>query len=138
MTSQRPFASVRALFEAAERHWWTCTDSDRLEAFAAHPRIGETKASTTQNTQSAVWSKGEQSRAQDASSTVKEQLAAKNTEYFATFGFIYICFATGRTADEMLAWLEVRLARTRAEEIETAAAEQAKITRLRLDKWLDA
>ena len=138
MAAERPFASLRALFEAAERHWGACDEGDRLEAFAAHPRIGESKASATQTTQSAAWSKGEQSRASDASTTVREQLSAKNAAYAEKFGFIYICFATGRTADEMLAWLEERLMRTRTQELETAAAEQAKITRLRLDKWLDA
>jgi 2-oxo-4-hydroxy-4-carboxy--5-ureidoimidazoline (OHCU) decarboxylase len=37
----------------------------------------------------------------------------------------------------MLAELRRRLASTRAEEIRTAAEEQAKILRLRIGKWLE-
>jgi OHCU decarboxylase len=138
MAAQRPFATVRALFDAAEQMWWSSGEGDFLEAFAAHPRIGEKKAAASQNAQSATWSAGEQSGAARAESEVLDRLASQNAAYFDKFGFIYICFATGRTAPEMLEWLDDRLERTRAEEIETAAGEQSKITRLRLEKWLDA
>jgi 2-oxo-4-hydroxy-4-carboxy-5-ureidoimidazoline decarboxylase len=42
--------------------------------------------------------------------------------------------ATGKTADEMLALLRGRLQNAPAEELTIAAAEQAKITHLRLEK----
>ena len=63
-----------------------------------------------------------------------ETLAALNREYEARFGFIYIVCATGKTAEEMLAILESRLQNSASDEIRCAAAEQAKITRLRLEK----
>lgn len=138
MAAQRPFATVRALFDAAEQMWWSSSEGDFLEAFAAHPRIGEKRAAASQNAQSATWSAGEQSGVARAEAEVLDRLASQNAAYFDKFGFIYICFATGRTAPEMLEWLDDRLQRTRAEEIETAAGEQSKITRLRLEKWLDA
>ena len=57
-------------------------------------------------------------------------------EYYAKFGFTFIVFATGKSAPEMLELLEQRVQRGKTDEVETAAAEQAKITRVRLEKWL--
>jgi 2-oxo-4-hydroxy-4-carboxy-5-ureidoimidazoline decarboxylase len=47
-----------------------------------------------------------------------------------------LIFATGRSASEMLEELERRLANDPAMELKIAAAEQAKITQLRLEKLL--
>ena len=44
--------------------------------------------------------------------------------------------ATGKTAPEMLALLRERLANDPSDELRIAAGEQAKITRLRLEKLL--
>jgi allantoicase len=136
MVARRPYASVRALFAAADEAWWSLGDKDFLEAFAAHPRIGQQKAAATQNEKSASWSKGEQRGVSGTPPEVLERLSKLNEEYFAKFGFIYIVFATGKSAPEMLALLEERIGRTREQEIEAAAREQAKITRLRIEKWL--
>ena len=59
-------------------------------------------------------------------------LAQRNEEYFQRFGYIFIVCATGLTAAEMLAMLETRLPNDPAREIRVAAAEQARITELRL------
>lgn len=138
LAAQRPFASVRALFEAAERSWWSLGVADLLAAFAAHPRIGGQQASATQNAQSAAWSAGEQAAAATAEARLLADLAERNERYFAKFGFIYLCFATGRSAAEMRDWLVERLENSKDEELQTAAGEQSKITRLRLEKWLKA
>lgn len=50
--------------------------------------------------------------------------------------YIYIVCATGKSADEMLAILESRINNKPEEELKTAAAEQSKITKLRLEKLL--
>ncbi len=132
----RPFPSVRALFAAAEQAWWRCTTDDRLEAFAAHPRIGSSQRAETQTERSASWSVGEQAGVRGADDAVKARLAELNDAYFDRFGFIFIVCASGKSAAEMLALLEARIGRDREAEIETAAREQAKITRLRIGKWL--
>ena len=54
--------------------------------------------------------------------------------YEARFGYIFIVCATGKSADEMLAILERRLANEPVVELRIAADEQRKITRLRLAK----
>jgi 2-oxo-4-hydroxy-4-carboxy--5-ureidoimidazoline (OHCU) decarboxylase len=50
------------------------------------------------------------------------------------FGYIFIVFATGKTAEEMLEILEMRIPNDHVEELEVASREQNKITRLRLEK----
>ena len=63
-------------------------------------------------------------------------LAALNAQYEEQFGFTYIVCATGKSADEMLAILERRLASNRSTELTEAAEQQRQITHIRLKKWL--
>ncbi len=133
---RRPFGSARRLFEVAEEAWWATSEADRLEAFAAHPRLGSTKRAESASAQSATWSEGEQRGAAGAKEDVLARLASQNEAYFEKFGFVFLLFASGRTAAEMLSALEARIGRTRGEELATAAREQWKITRLRIEKWL--
>ena len=84
----------------------------------------------------AAWSKAEQQGAAAASAQVQSDLLSANRAYEERHGFIYIVCATGRTADAMLADLRARTGRTSAEELRTAAEEQARITRLRLQKLM--
>ena len=127
MLAARPFGSDAALFETAERVWWQLAPSDWLAAFACHPRIGDHETPDE-------WSRAEQAGVADAGTDVRRDLARGNREYEARFGHVFLICATGRTADEMLGELRRRLAHDAATELRTAAAEQAKITRLRLEK----
>jgi OHCU decarboxylase len=135
MTALRPFGSLREVFAAAESVWWKLAPAAWLDAFAAHPRIGGKRKGKEQTAKSASWSKDEQQRVDGAAKAVRAQLEKKNDEYFKKFGFIFIVFASGKSAEEMLALLEERLPRSKKAELETAAVEQMKITRLRLEKY---
>ena len=104
------------------------SEQDWLEAFAAHPRIGDKRSDAR------GWSAQEQARVAGASQATLDALAEANRAYEAKFGFSYIVCATGKTADEMLAICRERLGGDRAAEIARAADEQRKITELRLDK----
>ncbi len=110
-----------------------------MEAFACHPRIGESVADTSGGTvpgNSAMWSRQEQSRVQVADDAVRRAIAEGNMRYERQIGFTYIVCATGKDAEEMLAILEHRLSNDRATEIMEAAEQQRQITQLRLKKWL--
>src|SRR5262245_54909208 len=63
----RPFASVGELFAKADDISAALTDSDWLESFRAHPKIGEKKAAQTQSHEEKNWSAQEQSGVQTAS-----------------------------------------------------------------------
>lgn len=136
LTAQRPFASVRALATAMETVFWSLHEEALLEAFAAHPQIGDTHKAASATTLSASWSTSEQAGMSSATSTAAERLSSLNAQYAAKNGFIYIVCASGRSAAELLAVLESRVDNDRAAELDTAAREQLKITRLRLEKWL--
>jgi 2-oxo-4-hydroxy-4-carboxy-5-ureidoimidazoline decarboxylase len=131
----RPIDSVYALSAAADRVWSTMEEADWMEAFSCHPRIGELKAPHG-STKSAAWSQQEQSSASAADDGVLTELAAGNALYEQRFGFTYIVCATGKTAVEMLAILNRRLASDRATELREAAEQQRQITQIRLGKWL--
>lgn len=128
MTAARPFHSEDALLATAERIWWSLEAADWLEAFAAHPRIGERSSSG--------WSTQEQAAASTTSDAVRAGLADGNQRYEQRFGYTFIVCATGRSAEQLLMVLERRMAGTAADELQIAATEQRKITALRLEKLL--
>ncbi len=132
MTAGRPFADDAAIDAAAEKSFAALSNDDWLEAFKAHPRIGERKAQSTVTASSAAWSGQEQKEVDTAGDAVKARLATKNEDYAKKFGHIFIVMATGKTADEMLAILEDRLRNDAATELKTAGDEQRKISALRL------
>jgi allantoinase len=130
----RPFADDAALLEAAARYWWELDRDDWLEAFAAHPKIGDIDSLRAKFANTRQWAGGEQAGVAEASEVVLQRLAKLNDEYEKKFGYIFIVCATGRSADEMLAILESRLPNDADTEIKIAAGEQLKITELRLQK----
>ena len=137
MTMMRPFTSVDEVSRIAAEVWndqQIMQTGDWLEAFAAHPKIGETKQA--QPTRSAEWSAREQAGIDAVDESVKKDLAAANRAYQDKFGFIFIVCATGKTAEEMLELCRSRLDNDRDTEIQIAAAEQQKITEIRLRKLL--
>jgi allantoicase len=131
MAAARPFEDTAALLRIAERTWWSLGVDDHLEAFAAHPKIGEKKAPAAGDTK---WSSGEQAGTAAASEQTLTELADAQRTYESQYGFIFIVCASGRSAEGMLRDVLDRLAGPREVELRTAAEEQAKITRLRLGK----
>lgn len=141
MTDARPFASVDALLIKADECSTSLQPDDWLEAFRAHPRIGESAAAGAgrpDGSGGSNWAAQEQAGMRDASETVRKRLAEANRQYEARFGYIFIVCATGRSAGEMLSIVEERLAHDHDRELRVAAEEQRKITRLRLEKLLEA
>lgn len=135
MIGLRPFTNVVALSLAADEVWSNMEEADWMEAFACHPRIGERKIAHA-TAKSAEWSREEQASANTAAERVLDELIAGNALYEQRFGFTYIVCATGKTAEEMLAILNRRLARDRATELREAVEQQRQIMQIRLGKWL--
>ena len=127
------YRSWDELEAAADRIWYNLKEQDWLEAFRGHPKIGDMdmlrrKFSTDE------WCSNEQKGAKHAKESVLKELQKDNEEYENHNGFIFIVCATGKSADEMLAILRQRLANDRITELNNACREQAKITKLRLEK----
>jgi 2-oxo-4-hydroxy-4-carboxy-5-ureidoimidazoline decarboxylase len=126
MVARRPFSSPEDLFAAADTIWAGLERADYLEAFSHHPAIGAARASGL--------AAREQAQVAHAGAATLQALEALNRAYRDRFGFVFLVCATGRSADEMLALLRARIDNPAEIELRIAAAEQAKITRLRLEK----
>lgn len=124
MAAHWPFPNAEAMLSEADAIWRSLDEHDWLEAFRAHPKIGERSAS--------AWSQQEQSGTASSSSGQLAELDRLNREYENRFGYIFIIRATGRTTEQMLAALNERLNNSPNVEIHIAAEEQRQITRLRL------
>lgn len=133
----RPYSNLEQLIAHANEVWWKLDQGDWLGAFRSHPKIGEKKTANAVSAQSQQWSAQEQQGVEHAAREAIEKLARLNRNYEEKFGFIFIVCATGKSSDEILALLEQRLQNDAAVELPIAAAEQAKITELRLRKLLE-
>jgi 2-oxo-4-hydroxy-4-carboxy--5-ureidoimidazoline (OHCU) decarboxylase len=92
------------------------SEDEKVEALAAHPRIGEASP--------------EQSGDEPA---VLAELAELNRAYEDKFGFRFVVFVDRRPRSAILPILRERLGRTREEELETGLQELVAIAR---DRWM--
>lgn len=133
MADRRPFGDVASLESAADEVWAALDREDRLEAFAAHPRIGGDRPERDVGGHSRRWSSDEQSGVRDAD---RDALVEVNRAYEERFGWIFLICATGLDSTTILERARQRLDNDPETELEVAAEEQRRITRLRIDKLL--
>lgn len=136
MMAYFPADSMEGLLEQAEEIWYECSEDDWKEAFAHHPKIGDVESLTKKFASTAQWASGEQSGVNTAATGTITALAEGNRLYEEKFGYIFIVCATGKSAEEMLTLMQDRLKNDPEKEIKIAAAEQNKITKLRLQKLI--
>lgn len=134
LAGSRPLADTEAVTRLADEGFDQLTDGAWLEAFAAHPRIGDFDSLKMKYAGNKEWSGGEQAGAAEADDATLHRLAEGNAAYEERFGYRFIVCATGKSAAEMLALLEARLGNDGETELRIAADEQRKITHLRLAK----
>src|SRR5271168_307716 len=136
MTANRPILDEAALLAACHEICKNLSESDWLEAFRSHPRIGDSHAPASAPAQSAAWSSVEQQKVGTAGEDVKAALAAGNREYEQKFNRIFIVCAAGKSASQILEILQRRLQNDDKTELHEAAEQQRQIAHLRLKKWL--
>ena len=135
LMKSRPFSSIEGLLEKAKYIWFnTCSKADYLEAFSQHPVIGDIDSLSKKFTPSRSWANDEQSGVAQASDFILKELISFNKTYLNKFGYIFLVFATGKSAEEMLKLGVARLKHGYKEELFLAAGEQFKITLIRLSK----
>lgn len=125
----RPYASVDAALAVARDAAATWTDAEVDAALARHPRIGERPRS---NAPDAAHSRREQAGVEDADAEVRRRIAAGNRAYEERFGHVFLIRAAGRSAAEILAALETRLAHDPATERRIVAEQLREIAVERL------
>jgi OHCU decarboxylase len=91
------------------------SEDDKVEALAAHPRIGE---------------RSPEQHGDDPA--VLAELAALNRAYEERFGFRFVVFVKGRSRAEILPELRERLENTREQELETGLDALVSIAE---DRW---
>jgi 2-oxo-4-hydroxy-4-carboxy-5-ureidoimidazoline decarboxylase len=129
-----PAEDLVEILEDAEEQWYKCSKEDWKEAFTHHPKIGDVDSLKKKFASTSEWASAEQGGVSTAAPQTINELAKANEAYEKKFGYIFIVCATGKSADEMLGMLQSRLQNSPDEEIEIAADEQNKITKLRLEK----
>lgn len=138
MTDDRPYKNEQEVLDHANRVWAGMGKQDYLEAFTAHPMIGDLNSLRSKFANTRSLAAGEQSGTAEASEATLITLREKNLAYREKHGFIFIICATGLSAETMLEALEKRLPNSTEQEMENAAAEQIKITCLRLSKAMNS
>ena len=123
MEKERPFRDWNDLVSKADERWKKVGEPAWGEAFAGHPRIGEKNPG---------WSSQEQSGV-----TASADLEQVNREYEQRFGHVFLICATGKSGAEVVAAARERIRNSPEAEIQIAAEEQRKITRLRLMKLVE-
>ncbi len=128
VAGRRPLADEKGILEAAAACWDTLASSDREEAFAVHPQIGDRRA--------AGLAAAEQSGTRETNGETLSALEEANRDYEQRFRRVFLVCATGKTAEEMLALCRERLHNDPRVELAISSEEQKKITALRLKRWL--
>lgn len=136
MANSRPFTSVEHAQKAGLDVWAKCNEADFLQAFEGHPKIGDVSSLRKKYANTKGLASNEQSGVNVATEDTLQALSDGNNEYDEKYGFIFIVYATGKSAGEMLELLQARLPNDRAQELKNAGVEQSKITALRINKLL--
>ena len=137
MTASRPFSDHKQLQYQADNCWGQLQESDYLQAFEGHPKIGDVNSLRAKYANTKELASNEQSAVNQATNNTLEQLAEGNDVYLKKFGFIFIVCATGKSAQEMLDLLQQRLPNDRQTELKNATEQQRQIFQIRLDKALE-
>ncbi len=136
MIKKRPFSTEEELYAAATDIWFACSRIDWQEAFGHHPKIGDQSNLEDKFAATSQWAGEEQASIASARKETLEKFTLMNQKYEKRFGYIFIVYATGKSAEEMLEIVELRLKNNPYDEIKIAASEQNRITKLRLKKLL--
>lgn len=134
MLAARPFGDDRTLHAKSELLWWQLDEDDWHEAFSHHPRIGDRRLDQRAFDTVRDLSQREQRAALEAPDDVRRALDDGNARYEQHFGHVFLICARGLPPAAILRALEARMQNDPTTELRIAAAEQAKITRLRLDE----
>jgi 2-oxo-4-hydroxy-4-carboxy-5-ureidoimidazoline decarboxylase len=136
VAARRPIPDEASLLAVSDEIWKNLREADWQEAFASHPRIGDSHAPPSASAKSAAWSATEQQKVSAADDEVKVALAEGNREYEKRFHRTFIVCATGKSAPEILEILRRRLRNDDKTELHESAEQQRQIAQIRLKKWL--
>lgn len=132
LNQQRPFLNLEALLQAAKQAWCGLKTEDWLHAFQGHAKIGKLK-----KTEKKSLGQQEQAAVQHADAEILMELAKLNQQYIQKHGFLFLVFATGKSAIQMLEILKQRIGNSTAQELQQASEEQIKIFEHRFKQFFN-
>ena len=139
LVALRPYGSFGELRTNAAAEWQALSDTEQHKALALHPLIGDVemlKEKYSDDKENRL-AKSEQGQVLSSSEAVIKKLAQQNKAYYQRHGFIFIVYAKGKSADEMLQILNNRINNPTADEFANAASEHQRITQSRLQDIFD-
>lgn len=116
MVVGRPYEDLKEMLAISDSVWEECDLEDYIEAFSSHHEV--------------IGGNGSNDPA------ALKDLAALHEEYKQKFGHPFVLCAPGKSAAELVTVIKQRLQNTAEKELLIAAAEQNKITHMRLKKLL--
>ena len=131
IVAARPYGDLGELIDVAQLAAEGWSDAEVDAALAQHPRIGERAKGDDAE---ATLSRSEQS----AMSGLEAEIAAGNQAYEEKFGRIFLIRAAGRSADDVLDQLTVRLGHDAETESAVVADQLREIAVLRLEGMVTA
>nr|AZL94774.1 2-oxo-4-hydroxy-4-carboxy-5-ureidoimidazoline decarboxylase [Nephromyces sp. MMRI] len=134
----RPFQDFSALLDACDVQWFNLPDDQVLLTLEHHPKIGDLESLRKKYAAVAEQAKTEQGKMGEASEETLADLKKYNELYEKKHSFRFMVCATGKAPEEMLAIMQDRIGNSSLIELRQASVEQAKITRLRLQKVISA
>lgn len=136
LAALRPIEDEDNLLAASDKIWRSLTEAGWMEAFAHHPRIGQSDAPATAPARSAQWSSQEQQKVDVAGDDMIAALTEGNRAYEQRFNRIFIVCAADKSARTILDILQQRMRNDEQTELQESAEQQRQITNLRLKKWI--
>ncbi|MFB9447611.1 2-oxo-4-hydroxy-4-carboxy-5-ureidoimidazoline decarboxylase [Dactylosporangium vinaceum] len=131
VAAARPYRTAADLVVAGVTAYDELGWGELQRVLAAHPRIGQRPSGGGAE---AAWSRREQSGVEGAA----DELAQVNEAYERRFGHLFLIFATGKSAEEVLAAARGRLRNDDDAERVVVRGELRKIVELRLERLADA
>jgi 2-oxo-4-hydroxy-4-carboxy-5-ureidoimidazoline decarboxylase len=124
----RPYTSHDALFRHADRLLFALAETSIDSILQAYPDVGRRPGSEKSAAeQCAIW---------DERAEVMDQLAAASKEYLKRFGFGFVMFINGYSAQDVLSAVSDRLHNDVETERKIVRNELARINRTRLERML--
>jgi 2-oxo-4-hydroxy-4-carboxy-5-ureidoimidazoline decarboxylase len=128
LARDRPYPGHDALFRQADALLFGLSEDSIDSILQAHPDIGRRPGSEK--------SHAEQCAVFDERSEVMEQLSAAAKRYVRHFGFGFVMYVTGHTAEDVLATMNDRTLNDIDTERKIVRNELARINRSRLERML--
>ncbi|MER7001978.1 2-oxo-4-hydroxy-4-carboxy-5-ureidoimidazoline decarboxylase [Dactylosporangium sp. NPDC000555] len=129
VVAARPYPTSADLVVAGVNAFDELGWSDLRQVLAAHPRVGERP---TGDATEAAWSRHEQVEVS------ARELAEANEAYERRFGHLFLVFAAGRSAEDILAEAHSRLGNDDETEQTVVRGELRKIVELRLERLAES